>query len=304
MTNGSEVLQRVPGDFSLEKYDATASFKLQDWAANLAVRCYLRHVFRGNRKQAANYFIRNPLLSVSACREYLSVAMGGSTYWKQVFDLSTFDALYFNRLFGENVEVKPYIELYEEYWKNDEKRSMEAYAALTDKPFWKVAQDIGDYDSKTVVHVVVDVRAPESLLVEAFKTWLRETKAAMGVQVLEKPMNAGDLTDLQRFQVLAYLDLEYWATSHGHRLTQQALGLAIFPGEFAVSLSERIRKVVAPLARRACSVDLVDSFHLQLNMSHGKAREMEFLGDNGKTFLDDPEEARSFLFGAASAEAT
>jgi hypothetical protein len=59
-----------------------------------------------------------------------------------------------------------------------------------------------------------------------------------------------DLANWHRYAVLPYFDLTNWAASQGAEISQPVLGRALFPDEYDVDLTERIRKVVSPYAQR------------------------------------------------------
>ncbi len=59
------------------------------------------------------------------------------------------------------------------------------------------------------------------------------------------------------------MDLSFWADINGYRLTNQVLGIALFPDEYNVGLADRIRKVVAPLALAASSPAYVEALQSQ-----------------------------------------
>jgi hypothetical protein len=173
---------------------------------------------------------------------------------------------------------------------------------LYETPAWVAKREVGLERDATLIPVLIDVRAPEELLMSAFKNWLRATKAAALTGVDAKGVSATTFDDLQKYQVLPYLDLSYWARVHGVRLTYQQKGLALFPEDFEVALSERVRKVVMPLAHRVTTVQYVDSLHVQLNMSSGAAKKMPFLSDACKRLLDDPLDAVRFIFPSLGRE--
>jgi hypothetical protein len=140
---------------------------------------------------------------------------------------------------------------------DDEHASKKAFEDL-DVPAWKMMADIG-YPSDGEVSITVDLYASEEKLLEDFRSWLRKTRKNLGVPNLQSRFSSADFERWCQYQILAYLDLTFWAEVHGKRLTHQMLGVSLFPNEYNVSLAERIRKVVAPMAQAASSTPYLEA---------------------------------------------
>jgi hypothetical protein len=95
-----------------------------------------------------------------------------------------------------------------------------------------------------------------------------------------------------------------WAYVNDIEISQNCLGLALFPDEFEVGLSERIRKVVGPMARKVCRENFADMLREQALEAEPEPSESipgkwrcVFLTEEGEfTFTPDPSRPLRFLF--------
>lgn len=259
----------LPKSFDLRKYEACAEFGASGWYHNLMMRALRRNTAATHReayldelKRGADHFLENPMVPASDLQE-------GDGYSKNVFRSQIRDQTAYELVSGRWIldtygDRQP---SYQEAFatmdrevfgdtKYDE-AAEKAYDAL-DVPAWKMMNDLGVDQSGEVV-VNVDLFASEDKLIDDFRIWLRATRAAMNVPSLQRRFARSDFDRWHQNRILAYLDLSFWADIHGYRLTNQILGVALFPDEYNVSLAERIRKVVAPMSLAASSHAYLDA---------------------------------------------
>ncbi len=289
----------LPKDFELSSYSSQEYFGIQDWCANLKLRALVRNIDSSiDKKWSADYVLRNPLLSENACAEFLSVALEGDIMRSQVFDLCTHDALephlYFS---GERRPLKKYTDYFDDAYSEtiDDEMCEKAWTTLLDTPYWKAKQACGITENSELVCAVVDLRMPEDQLVNQFRLWLRNIKFEKKTDVGRSSASTATLVDFAKYQVLAFMDLMYWAEVNHADITHHVLGLAIFPDDYQTALAERVRKVVGPLARRIVTPQYCDSMHIQVN-ALGKKADLKFLCDSKKIYKDSPEDAVKILF--------
>jgi hypothetical protein len=256
-------LSDLPSWFDIQKYDACASFGIGDWYNNLMHRALRRSMYEKHRdfywtelNHSVEYWLQNPIAPVRKLEE--GEGFVKNVYKSQVRDQTAVELLngdWNMKIYGDvgTVYRDAADVLYEDMFgesKNDE-AARNAYDVL-DIPAWKMMTDIG-IDLSGEVTVTVDLFSSEKKLVDDFKKWLRVTRAALNVPNLGKRFDKSDYERWHKNRVLAYLDLTLWAKVKGHRLTNQIMGVALFPDEYSVSLAERVRKTVAPDALSACS---------------------------------------------------
>ena len=246
-------LSDLPPEFSLDKYLAAEDFQIQDWLVNLEFRTLRLHTVQHLADEFArgvDYLFAQPLLPENVRRAYwTSAGMSKTVLGRQVQDQSVFDALAGHYYFDpEETRFTKYTEAFEQYNDPTEELARKAQGVVS-IPMWK-AHDAAGIDDIGDVFVRVNLHASEEQLTADFANWLTTTKRERLIDLPRRRITPGDLKEWARFRVLAYLDLTMWARATGCEITHQAIGLALFPKEFEVVLSDRVRKVIAPLARR------------------------------------------------------
>ena len=116
------------------------------------------------------------------------------------------------------------------------------------------------------LYLSVDGDAPERELVEQFTQALRDHKARIEADTSKKAKVTARKSDFMlwvRNQVLPYIDLTQWARVNGTALPNHKLGEILFPDECEVSLEERVRKSIKPLAKKLISESFCRSIHAQ-----------------------------------------
>jgi hypothetical protein len=111
-------------------------------------------------------------------------------------------------------------------------------------PVWQSYREVG-IDDYGEVTLRVNLFGSEEKIVDDFRAWLQRTQKSFELNLPKKRISKIDLENWERFQIIAYLDLTFWAQVNDFEITQNLLGITLFPGEFEVGLAERIRKTVA-----------------------------------------------------------
>lgn len=266
---GKFQLSDLPGSFDIKKYDASVAFSIADWYNNFMFRALRRSMFekhgeyyREELNKTVEYLFEHPIAPVRKLEE-------GDGYAKNVFRSQVKDQTAFELLTGDWT-LKAYGDVATVYRDaatvlNDEmygdskydEAAANAYKVL-DVPAWKMLTELG-IDLSGEVTVKVDLFASEKKLIDDFKNWLRSIRAALNVPNLESRFDKSNFERWHRNRILAYLDIILWAKVKGYRLTNQVIGVALFPNEYNVSLAERIRKTVAPDALAACSTPYLEA---------------------------------------------
>jgi hypothetical protein len=249
-----KVISRVadlPSTFSLARYSKAAEFLIQDWLVNLEFRTLRWQNFNslpeGEFVRGVEFLFKNPLLPAEVRQAYWATGLTKDVGRRQVLDQTVFDALVGHYYFDlEETRFAKFVEAFENY---DAPEVGSVSRQLVETPMWEALQTSSINDDGDVF-VKVNLHASEEQLKADFDAWLKATKTARSIDVPKRRVTAIELKQWAQFQVLAFLDLTMWAQSSGHEITNQVLGLVLFPDEFEVVLSDRIRKVIAPLARR------------------------------------------------------
>jgi hypothetical protein len=105
-------------------------------------------------------------------------------------------------------------------------------------------------------YVSVDLEASDDQLKEDFSSWLKKTRIDTQKNKKRSYIKQTDFDQWVEYGVMPYLDLTFMSKLEGKKITQDKLGQLIFPDEFEVTISERIRKVTKPLAERLINDDI------------------------------------------------
>lgn len=128
--------------------------------------------------------------------------------------------------------------------------------------------DEGDFpEIHNFAHFVADLDAPDHVLIDQFKESLAEMRAQLKARAPMKRFTKKDFRSWAEKKVLMYIDLKLLADYLGKRVTHQAMGLALFPDEYAVALNEKVRNTIKPLADELLSKSTISSFIRQVDPS-------------------------------------
>lgn len=250
-------LADLPEEFCLKNYEATKDFGIADWLANLEFRALRMNTIDdfSSAKGSAKYILENSLLPFNVCEVFLSMGLSKDIRSSQIKAQSVEDALSVYYFFNDDDRLKKYTDAFLSTVKKDNENVLDAaYSLLSETPMWKAVHESGvNIDGE--VDITVNLQASEEQLVGDFIAWIRSAKKELGIEVPKSKISDQELNNLSSFNVLPYLDLVYWAKTQGFDISNQVIGLALFPDEYEIVLSERVRKVVAPLARKVVSFD-------------------------------------------------
>ena len=91
---------------------------------------------------------------------------------------------------------------------------------------------------------VINLDAPDDLLAKQFMEFVHERRKALEIEALTEVPGEADFQRWHKHKVLGYFDL-CWHTGD---LTNEEIGRILFPDEYSISLADKVRKVVKPLA--------------------------------------------------------
>lgn len=261
-------LGELPEQFDIRNYDACFKFDATDWALNLNAR-YV-DIFLRARGIKIDFDIwtqlasRYPSLIFSLEKPIVPrrVIQHGEERVEpsHVSDESALDLL--DGYFQLNARYDKYYRLKElADCLDDEGR--EARQQLNNMAAWEMHVDCGSTVPSTV-KIHVDLNSSDEKLVTDFRAWLAETRRRTGITVKKRKFGSSDFLDWAEKRILAYLDLRIWQEKNNVRLTHHVVGTALFPDEFDVALSERVRKVIAPLAEFAIAESTITALYSQV----------------------------------------
>jgi hypothetical protein len=257
-----------PKEFDIRKYDVCEQFGLKEWYSNIQIRAAQFHMLRDHidhygeemRRVSYRLFV-SPIFESGKITE--NAGYSKDIKKSQVCDMTALDYLTgHTTLDSHNDKHKPYLDAksvldadLEAEAFNPDSNDVEAafnvlaIAARKMEPAWNPGE----------AHVTVNLYASEENLVNDFRRWIRETRSDMGIPDIKSRFDSTDFTEWNKYRILAYLDLYLWSQIFGHRPTNQQIGIALFPDDYMVNLSDRIRKTVAPMALSLVHEAMVDA---------------------------------------------
>ena len=109
----------------------------------------------------------------------------------------------------------------------------------------------------------IDLDATDEQLKEDFSLWLSQQRAINNQEYRRKKFASKDINKWIKYRILPYLDLTLISDWEGNSLTQNKLGRMIFPNEFDIDLTERIRRSVKPIADSLLSFEAMQALYFQ-----------------------------------------
>ena len=117
--------------------------------------------------------------------------------------------------------------------------------------------------------LTVELNATDEQLKVDFEIWLKQQRETKSIK-REKMFTDKDIAKWRNNKILPYLDLTLIARAEGIKLTQHALGKMLFPEEYDVDLTERIRRTIKPMADLLLSTDYRNALEIQQLMRKEK----------------------------------
>ena len=124
-------------------------------------------------------------------------------------------------------------------------------------------ENLGGPMSDNVLHVQVDLSAPDKLIVEDFRTWLKVARREYSIES-KNFFTESMRDDWSEYGVLPFLDLSLWARANGLEITDAIMGEALFSSRDDVDIVERMRKVVRPKASWLMNPSVLQAIEAQV----------------------------------------
>ena len=118
------------------------------------------------------------------------------------------------------------------------------------------------------VNVVVDLDAPDNLIIESFCQWLSQVRksADNGSRENKKPPKFFSKADFDKWyenRILLLIDLKNWASDNNKHIPNRFLGDVLFFDDYRRDRTELIRKTVNPMAKKVLSGTTLRALRLQ-----------------------------------------
>jgi hypothetical protein len=100
-----------------------------------------------------------------------------------------------------------------------------------------------------VLNIVgVDLGASDEQIMSDFRHWLTEYKKFTGYKSPKRNFTDKDLSEWVEYRILPYIDLKSVAKFEGKIITQAKMARLIFPNEYDIDITERLRRTTKPKA--------------------------------------------------------
>ena len=285
-----KVWKSIPSWFRLDNYDKSINFTAKEWYVEIMSRIwYTNQVYHNvpypeDRKNKSLEYIKNYTFFSRKESEYIYTS-----------DITDDDAEFLRELELRKLELREYfatktfsannvkelneLTAYSFFLDSDKKEEIEKdFAALDDydsSNFWsekrksereKRNKIIDKYkgpiakayiDAESSRYLEVDMGASDEKILADFKTWLLNTRSDMGDKYLKRDFSSNDFKDWHESRLLPYWDLTEIARNENATIPFHVLGAALFPNEYGIDLTERVRKVTKRKCQQIFSCEAV-----------------------------------------------
>jgi hypothetical protein len=141
----------------------------------------------------------------------------------------------------------------------------------SESPLLMRAVDEINEQPERIRNIKVDLGASNKEILTAFKTWLHTTRDKDADISYKNNFNTVNYSQWSENCVLAFLDITIWSIIESVNIKNHVMGQFLFPNEYDVDLSEKIRKVTSPLALKLIKDETLVTMAYQINNGQGEA---------------------------------
>ncbi|MEH6566264.1 MAG: DUF6387 family protein [Halopseudomonas sp.] len=275
MTSKINSKEELPEWFDLKKYEPVSAFTARDWLNELMLRTFSLNQTIGAREmfeETTDEKVHSPLQEakpeqmkyvydfidfLDAIRQRpVGCQLKGNFFWDAATVLTqpdyvngkagvlplTMRDLYFQKIVDEGeLEDGTGTVADAERWKY---LTEEIEVDLEDEEFPFIPISLNRYDPNRWQEpaLVVDLNLPDALILESFKSWLKNRRASPppGLKAKRKPPYEW----WSRYGLLPYIDLLTWSYQTGHHIPDRVMAEAISNYN---SGEDRLRKTIKPI---------------------------------------------------------
>lgn len=225
----------LPKWFNLSWYDQLNDFSPNDWAHTLQIRYYLNNALNNSDKlQTLKNIFQNKISEPCANMEPLLQSTPYFDYPQNVLDtptvglLSTENFMQIHRLMGEYgyEEQKPF------QWQNFEDE---------DIPNTQYVNDVLNEELSSAIQLELRLDGSDKEILSNLKDMLPKIRERYSISN-QKHFTTAKLGKWCNSQSLAYIDLKLGGRLNGTHLKDHTLGITLFPDEYDINPSDRVRR--------------------------------------------------------------
>lgn len=275
--------KELPAWFKLSRYEKLDRIELRDWLPNLFMRArYLsgNRILEEHRRQIECLLRENtwPPLIVSFndkdIRATMKLPRMDPTKPLETATVQSLQAgaivVISNMIFDSKDEFSRQMAEAAEYLKRHNegkhKEINEDLENILSQPFELLMKShLKDYAASKIrerLHVEIDLRAPDKVIIDDFSTWLAAARSEFDLPA-QKFFTEAKRDDLIAYRVLPYLDLTLWAALEQVTIPNAVMADALFP-DAGVDAPYRVRKVTKVKADWAIQWTVLQALKTQL----------------------------------------
>ena len=254
--------------FDVTRYDGCGKLDAVGWTQLLFFRSTLRHVLLGpeNRASKSDSFDRGLHLLIQMFERPIGKE-NFTPIWSPFKYKSVRDADLHSIWTGQGWILRNLPEASKACKKFDEEIEQESDNKDVELPYRSFHSHMLEKCPSNVELseplVIVNLRATDDQIKVQFAQWLKakreEIKSHDIKREIPERFTKTDFRKWHKHRVLAYIDLDLLAYHMGLSLTDDMIGRRLFPDQLDVDTTERVRKIVKPLANRLMESKFIDA---------------------------------------------
>lgn len=256
----------LPSWFDLKNYESLSNLTIEQWAKVI----YTRYELVNSLNQSKPRTHRNAQETDNATDDYLTILAAIS---RAPFSHSTTDSYPALRKPVSHLDIDDLIELWGTISPKILDSSRYAYADKETADFSFIENTIDSalaLEKQQLINqaktfLSIDLTAPDQHLFDSFKIFLKNEREKRKHYYRNKNFQQSDINRWLKQRCIQFFDLSLYLKITNTDESLQAIGLAIFPEDYDVALSERIRKTTKPLTEALISEQTVRILEAQLN---------------------------------------
>lgn len=260
--------------FDIERYEPLKNLGLEWWAGSLMLRYLLLSQSQDKPNRTINENLLKVIPKMMICpvpdgenhKERVALFANGRP---RIWDITVLD-VYLERFSLEKEEFQDVLEIAQKWSKGlDDSGKFSPCPELLDSSFddFLISRGFDHYRDQMVN---VDLNATDEQLISDFTDWLAEKRKKRSSMIPKKNVGTKDVQEWIKYQVLALIDLDIFCAYTKTTIAHSTLGSLLFPDEYDVDLSERVRKVVRPMAKTLMSSSFLGALDNQMAVTERK----------------------------------
>lgn len=259
--------------FSIDKYNQTNNFTLNDWYSALRVRHLLGGVLRkdtllrndDDSKKMLGCLMKILLMPLGSSdlhnnTQSMTFSRGARLVWDRTVGDAFDDREIINEASSDG--IRAVYDLWLSSFDNYDPHSPPQYPAQLNESLWAFKR--GLFSCSDDFSINVNLSGSDDKIITDFTEWLSGMRETLASTTPIKSVNDLEMRNWGKYKVLAYIDLDIFCFLTNSKITQATLGNMLFPKEFGIDFTERVRKVVAPMAKRLMDSKFIDALDIQL----------------------------------------